>query len=67
MDKLTPGIRKAIELRELGELSIEEAARVMGLSVAAVKGRLFHWREIAPGIEARVRLGVRKTDLAGEP
>jgi RNA polymerase sigma-70 factor (ECF subfamily) len=44
MDKLTPGIRKAIELRELGELSIEEAARVMGLSVAAVKGRLFHGR-----------------------
>jgi len=44
MDKLTPGIRKAIELRELGELSIEEAVRVMGLSVAAVKGRLFHGR-----------------------
>src|SRR5467141_1301888 len=44
MDKLTPGIRTAIELRELGELSIEEAARVMGVSVAAVKGRLFHGR-----------------------
>jgi RNA polymerase sigma-70 factor, ECF subfamily len=44
MDKLTPGIRKAIELRELCELSIEEAAQVMGLSVAAVKGRLFHGR-----------------------
>src|SRR5712672_322435 len=44
MDKLTPGIRTAIELRELGELSTEEAARVMGLSVAAVKGRVFHGR-----------------------
>src|SRR6266850_6487430 len=44
MDKLTPGLRTAIELRELGELSIEEAARVMGVSVAAVKGRLFHGR-----------------------
>ncbi len=42
MNKLTPGIRKAIELRELGELSTEEAARVMGLSVEAVKGRVFH-------------------------
>jgi len=44
MNKLRPGIRKAIELRELGELSIEEAAQVMGLSVAAVKGRVFHGR-----------------------
>ncbi len=44
MDKLAPGIRKAIELRELGELSTKEAARVMGLSVEAVKGRVFHGR-----------------------
>jgi RNA polymerase sigma-70 factor (ECF subfamily) len=44
MNKLKPGIRTAIELRELSELSTEEAARVMGLSVAAVKGRVFHGR-----------------------
>jgi RNA polymerase sigma-70 factor (ECF subfamily) len=44
MNKLTPGTRKAIELRDLGELSTEEAARVMGLSVDAVKGRVFHGR-----------------------
>ena len=44
MNRLTPGIRKAIELRELGELSSEEAARVMGLSTAAVKARVFHGR-----------------------
>jgi len=44
MNKLTPGIRKAIELRELAELSTKEAARVMGLSVVAVKGRVFHGR-----------------------
>src|SRR6266851_380027 len=36
---------EAIELRDLGELSMEEAARVMGLSVAAVKGRVFHGRK----------------------
>ena len=42
LNKLRPGIRKAIELRELGELSTEETALVMGLSVAAVKGRVFH-------------------------
>jgi RNA polymerase sigma-70 factor (ECF subfamily) len=44
MNKLTPRTRRTIELRELGELSTEEAARVMGLSVAVVKGRLFHGR-----------------------
>jgi RNA polymerase sigma-70 factor (ECF subfamily) len=44
LNKLKPGIRKAIELRELGELSTEETALVMGLSVAAVKGRVFHGR-----------------------
>jgi RNA polymerase sigma-70 factor (ECF subfamily) len=45
MDKLRPGIRKAIELRELGELSTKEAAGVMGLSVEAVKGRVFNGRK----------------------
>ena len=44
LNKLRPGIRKAIELRELGELSTGETALVMGLSVAAVKGRVFHGR-----------------------
>jgi RNA polymerase sigma-70 factor (ECF subfamily) len=44
MDKLTPGVRKAIELRELGELSTNETARIMGVSVAAVKGRVFQGR-----------------------
>ena len=44
MNKLTPRTRKTIELRELDELSTEEAAREMGLSVAVVKGRLFHGR-----------------------
>jgi RNA polymerase sigma-70 factor, ECF subfamily len=42
--ELTPGTRKAIELRELGELSTGETAQVMGLSVGAVKARVFHGR-----------------------
>ena len=46
LNKLRPGIRKAIELRDLGELSTGETALVMGLSVAAVKGRVFHGRRI---------------------
>jgi membrane fusion protein (multidrug efflux system) len=45
MDRLTPRTRKAIELRELGELSTKEAARVMGLSEGAVKTRVFHGRK----------------------
>jgi RNA polymerase sigma-70 factor (ECF subfamily) len=45
MNQLTPGVRKAIELRELRELSTEETARVMGLTVQAVKGRVFHGRK----------------------
>jgi RNA polymerase sigma-70 factor, ECF subfamily len=44
LNKLRPGVRKAIELRELGELSTRETALIMGLSVAAVKGRVFHGR-----------------------
>ena len=42
---LRPGLRKVIELRELAELSTDETARRMGLSVAAVKARLFHARK----------------------
>ena len=44
LEGLTPGLRKAIELRELEELSTEDAARAMGLSVAAMKARVFHGR-----------------------
>jgi len=38
-------MRRAVELRELGDLSTQETARRMGLSVAAVKGRVFHARK----------------------
>lgn len=41
---LRPGLRRAVELRELGELSTSETARRLGLSVGAVKARLFHAR-----------------------
>jgi len=44
MNELTPGMRKAIELRELGERSTEETAQIMGISVSAVKARVFHAR-----------------------
>jgi RNA polymerase sigma-70 factor (ECF subfamily) len=44
LNELTPGMRKAIELRELGERSTEETAQIMGISVTAVKARVFHGR-----------------------
>jgi RNA polymerase sigma-70 factor, ECF subfamily len=44
MSQLRPGMRAAIELRELGELTALETARRMGLSVNAVKSRVFHGR-----------------------
>jgi RNA polymerase sigma-70 factor, ECF subfamily len=45
MNQLTPRVRKAVELRELRELSTRETARRMGLSVPAVKARIFHGRK----------------------
>src|SRR6266478_3615601 len=42
---LRPGMRRAVELRELGDLSTQETAGLMGLSVAAIKGRVFHARK----------------------
>jgi RNA polymerase sigma-70 factor (ECF subfamily) len=45
VSELSPGMREAIELRELGELSTEETAQVMGVSVGTVKARVFHGRK----------------------
>jgi RNA polymerase sigma-70 factor, ECF subfamily len=58
VNELKPGQRKAIELREFGELSTGETAQVMGLSVAAVKARLFHGRK---ELRQRLKRYVRST------
>ena len=44
MNELTPGTRKAIELCEIDERSGEETAQILGISVSAVKARVFHGR-----------------------
>ena len=49
LGNLRPGLRLAIALRDLAELSTEETARRMGISVAAVKARLFHARKKLQG------------------
>lgn len=43
--QLRPSLRAAIELQELGELTSREVAGHMGLSVSAVKARVFHGRQ----------------------
>jgi RNA polymerase sigma-70 factor (ECF subfamily) len=42
--ELRPAIRTAVELTELRELSMLEAARHLGISIGAVKSRVFHAR-----------------------
>lgn len=44
VSELSPAIRTAIELRDLGGLSTGETAGIMRVSVGAVKARLFHGR-----------------------
>jgi RNA polymerase sigma-70 factor (ECF subfamily) len=42
--QLRPSLRSVVELQELGELTSRETAGRMGLSVSAVKTRVFHGR-----------------------
>jgi RNA polymerase sigma-70 factor (ECF subfamily) len=42
--KLRPTLRKAVELYQLRECSLPETAKVLGISIAATKGRVFHAR-----------------------
>lgn len=44
LNELPPGTREAIQLHELDERSTEETARIMGITVSALKGRMFHGR-----------------------
>jgi RNA polymerase sigma factor (sigma-70 family) len=42
--RLRPSIRKVIEVHQLQECSLPETSEVLGISVAAAKGRMFHAR-----------------------
>jgi RNA polymerase sigma factor (sigma-70 family) len=44
MRQLRPGMRRAIELREFAELSNRDTAACLGVSIGAVKARVFHAR-----------------------
>jgi RNA polymerase sigma-70 factor (ECF subfamily) len=62
VNELTPGMREVIELRVLGELSTGETAQVMGLSVGAVKARVFHGRR---KLRKRLKRYVESTRMYG--
>jgi len=56
VSELRPGMRRAVELQELEELTTRETARQMGLSVPAVKARLFRARRsLAKSLRCRMR------------
>lgn len=44
--KLRPRMRRAVEIHKLQECPLEETAEVLGISLAAVKGRMFHARAV---------------------
>jgi RNA polymerase sigma-70 factor, ECF subfamily len=44
LNELPAGTRRAIQLHELDERSSAETAQIMGISLAALKGRMFHGR-----------------------
>jgi RNA polymerase sigma-70 factor (ECF subfamily) len=45
MNELPHSTRRAIQLYELDERSSKDTARIMGISVSALKGRMFHGRK----------------------
>jgi RNA polymerase sigma factor (sigma-70 family) len=42
VQRLRPALREVVEIQHLQERSMQETAQMMGISVAAAKGRLFH-------------------------
>jgi len=59
IDNLTRQLRTAIKLRELGELSNQETARLMRISVGAIKAHVFRGkrklRKTMRGLEITAR------------
>jgi len=44
ISSLRPSLRSVVEVAQLGERSVRETAEIIGLSVCAIKARLFHAR-----------------------
>src|SRR5260370_9647491 len=63
LNELPHGIRRAMQLRELDERSTQETARIMGISVGAVKARVFHGRR---KLRERLRRFVQPAWISGK-
>ena len=50
--KLRPRLRRVVELYQLQECSMDETAKILGISIAAAKARLFHARAALRGNKA---------------
>jgi RNA polymerase sigma-70 factor (ECF subfamily) len=68
---LSPVMRRVVELRELDERSSRETARIMGMSVGAVKARVFHTRRklrrILNSIHSRSIRGGERRRMSPKP
>jgi RNA polymerase sigma factor (sigma-70 family) len=57
--ELRPAIRRALELQQLLELSLDETAKMLGVSLTATKSRLFHGKaqlRKSPALQAIARV-----------
>jgi RNA polymerase sigma-70 factor, ECF subfamily len=61
--QLRPAMRTAVELTELRELSMLEAARHLGISIGAVKSRVFHARR---KLGEALRRNMRSRRISGD-
>jgi RNA polymerase sigma-70 factor (ECF subfamily) len=61
--QLRPAMRTAVELTELRELSMLEAARHLGISIGAVKSRVFHARR---KLGEALRRNMRSRRMSGD-
>jgi RNA polymerase sigma-70 factor (ECF subfamily) len=55
--RLRPTIRRALEIRHLQDSSIKQTAEILGISLEATKGRLFHARLVLRRAHRLVTLG----------
>ena len=63
INRLGPKIRTTILLRDIEERSVEETAKILGTSVAAVKARVFQGRrKLRKTVNARLLWGVYPAD-----
>jgi RNA polymerase sigma-70 factor, ECF subfamily len=63
IEQLIPAMRTAVELTELRELSMLQAARHLGISIGAVKSRAFHARR---KLGEALRRNMRSRPMSGD-